>query len=55
MKRMQLTGKIFVALLTFALGVVAVACLAYYQPAQIQTTKEASPSQTNEETQKLEN
>ena len=31
------------------------ACLAYYQPAQIQTTKEASPSQTNEETQKLEN
>lgn len=51
---MKLTLKPIVALLTFALGVVAVACIAYYQSAQIQTVNEERHSQAKEETQKVE-
>jgi TonB family protein len=54
MKRMKLTLKMIVALLTFALGVATAACLAYCQPTQIQTVSESSPSQAKEESQKVE-
>ncbi len=54
MKRMKLTLKMIVALLTFALGLAAAACLAYCRPAQNQTANEASPSQAKEESQKVE-